>query len=93
MGKQTFGSIKNALAILLVVLFVLSVTSAAITAKTDINNSMQKNLTNNTTATKTTLVGNNTTTALYCPAENDNCVFIMYDNDNKTGNNTTLVIG
>ena len=69
MRKQTFGRIKNTLAVLLIVLFVLSVTATSINAKIDLSNSGLKSATktnvigNNTTATRTTLVGNNTTAA------------------------------
>ena len=78
MGKQMFGSIKNALAILLVVLFVLSITSAAIDAKTDVSNSEQKDV------TKTISVVDNTT-ALSCDAAHPTCT-LQYIG---AGNNTT----
>ena len=67
MGKQTLGRIKNTLAILLVVLFVLSVTAAAISAKTEMGNSGLKSANKttvegkNVTATKTTVEGKNIT--------------------------------
>jgi hypothetical protein len=81
MGKQRFGSIEKALSILLVVLFVLSVTSAAINAKTDMNNSGKKSVTN------ATLVGNNTT-AEFGIATGAGCR-LLYTEENITGNNTT----
>jgi hypothetical protein len=67
MGKQTLGRIKKTLAISLVVLFMLSVTAAAINAKTDKSNSGIKSATKttvagkNATATKTTVAGKNAT--------------------------------
>jgi UDP-3-O-[3-hydroxymyristoyl] glucosamine N-acyltransferase len=55
MVKQEFGRIRKTLAILLVALFVISVTSAAVSARVDRNNLGLKNV------TKTTIAGNNTT--------------------------------
>ena len=80
-GETKVWEHKKALSILLVVLFVLSVTSAAENAKTDMNNSGQKSVTN------ATLVGNNTT-AEFGIATGAGCR-LLYTEENKTGNNTT----
>lgn len=67
MIKQIFGKTKKTLAILLIVLFILSVTATAINAKTDMKTSGIKDVTKTTiagkndTATKTTITGKNAT--------------------------------
>jgi hypothetical protein len=69
MRKQKIDRLKNMLAILLIVLFVLSLTATAIDARSHHNNMGLKSATKttvigeNATATKTTLVGSNTTAA------------------------------
>ncbi len=80
MGKQTFDRIKKAIAILLVGLFVLSVTAATISAKTEMSNPTKTAVQGKTVAVSKTTVQNKNVTA------NNTTV----QSKNVTANNTTV---